>query len=76
MLLLHAAARIHEGQHGVPPRYLAVSFPAFGELRSTTDIDARLGPYGIESAFVQAGRVIATARTDFRQQCDEAVEAD
>lgn len=71
MLLLHAASRIHESEHGVPPRYLTVSFPAFGELRSATDIDAKLNPYGIETSFAQSGRVIATARTDFRPHCDK-----
>jgi len=74
MLLLHAASRIHEREHGVPPRYLTVSFPAFGELRSATAIDAKLSPCGIESSFTQGERVIATARTDSRPSCDESGE--
>ncbi|GAA4161027.1 ScbA/BarX family gamma-butyrolactone biosynthesis protein [Gryllotalpicola daejeonensis] len=69
MLLLHAAALVHEREHGVPPRFLTVSFPAFGELRSATTIDAAISDHGVRAAFSQGGRLIAAAITD---ACPEA----
>ncbi|GAA4167131.1 AfsA-related hotdog domain-containing protein [Gryllotalpicola koreensis] len=64
MLLLHSAAVMHEREHGAPPRFLTVSFPAFGELRADTDISATVTPRGIDAAFTQGGRLIASALTD------------
>ncbi|MFC4243664.1 AfsA-related hotdog domain-containing protein [Gryllotalpicola reticulitermitis] len=64
MLLLHAAERIHEGELGTAPRFLTISFPAFGELRSATDLQATLTGHGVETSFAQGHRVIGTARSD------------
>ncbi|GAA4191397.1 hypothetical protein GCM10022288_22080 [Gryllotalpicola kribbensis] len=64
MLLLHSAAVVHEREHGTPPRFLTVSFPAFGELRSETLIDAVVTPTGVDAAFMQGSRLIASAVTD------------
>ena len=66
MLLLHSAAVVHEREHGAPPRFLSVSFPAFGELRSETIVAARVGAHGVDADFSQNGRTIATAVTDAR----------
>jgi len=76
MLLLHAASLIHEREHAAPPQYLTISFPAFGELRSPTDIDATLGEHGVDISFAQGPRAIATARTDARAECDAPVSGD
>ncbi|WP_460578511.1 AfsA-related hotdog domain-containing protein [Humibacter ginsengisoli] len=64
MLLLHASARLHEYVYAAPPRFLTVSFPAFGELRIETVVEASLTSHGIDAAFVQGERAIATAVTD------------
>jgi len=64
MLLLHAVARIHEDEHGVPPRFLTIAFPTFGEFRTATTIAADFSPTGSEVAFMQGDRIIATATTD------------
>jgi hypothetical protein len=63
MLLLHTAAVVHERELGVPPRFLSVGFPAFGELRVDTTVEAALSPEGAEVAFLQGGRVIASGVT-------------
>jgi hypothetical protein len=47
----------------VPPRFLSVGFPAFGELRVDTTVEAALSPEGAEVAFLQGGRVIASGVT-------------
>ena len=64
MLLLHTAAVVHEHEHGAPPRFLTVGFPAFGELRVDTTVGAELWPSGVDVAFTQGGRLIASAVTD------------
>lgn len=64
MLLLHAAASIHEREHGAPPRFLTIAFPSFGELRSATEVAGTLGAQGVELSFAQGSRVIAMASTD------------
>lgn len=66
MLLLHSASVVHERVHGVPPRFLTISFPAFGELRAETMIGATVGAHGVEAEFTQGGRLIAAAVTDAR----------
>jgi hypothetical protein len=63
MLLLHSAAVVHEQELGAPPRFLTVEFPAFGELRVDTTVDAEVSAGGTEVAFRQGGRVIAAAVT-------------
>nr|WP_240977747.1 AfsA-related hotdog domain-containing protein [Planctomonas sp. JC2975] len=72
MLLLHAAALLHEDVHGAPPRSLTVGFPAFGELRAETTIEATLAPSGLEVAFVQGARTIATAATGVQRPIVDA----
>ncbi len=67
MLLLHAAARVHEDEFGLPPRFLTIGFPAFGEFRLQTDIEVDFTPSGTQSLFMQNGRMIATAATDTRR---------
>lgn len=64
VLLLHASSLLHEDAYGAPPRFLTISFPAFGELRTRTIIEASLGSSGIDAGFTQGARVIASARTD------------
>jgi 2-oxo-3-(phosphooxy)propyl 3-oxoalkanoate synthase len=64
MLLLHSAALVHERVHGAPPRFLTVQFPAFGELRAETAVEAEISARGVEAAFLQGGRLIASAVTD------------
>lgn len=64
MLLLHSAAVMHEREHGVPPRFLTVAFPAFGELRAETVVEAEIRARGLDVDFMQAGRTIALATTD------------
>ncbi|MHA7985357.1 AfsA-related hotdog domain-containing protein [Rathayibacter sp. CAU 1779] len=64
MLLLHAAALLHEDVHGAPPRSLTVAFPTFGELRAETTIRATLASNSLDVAFVQGARTIATATTE------------
>ena len=66
MLLLHSAAVMHEQEHGVPPRFLRVAFPAFGELRAETVVCAAVSAHGVDAEFTQDGRLIATATTDSR----------
>ena len=64
MLLLHASALLHEEVYGAPPRFLTVSFPAFGELRMETVVEASLSSHGIDAAYLQGERTIATAVSD------------
>lgn len=64
MLLLHAAARFHEQVHGDAPRFLTIEFPAFGELRAETVVDASPSQERLDATFTQSGRTIATAITD------------
>ncbi|WP_022901072.1 AfsA-related hotdog domain-containing protein [Humibacter albus] len=66
MLLLHAVARIHEDEHGTPPRFLTIEFPAFGEFRVATTVEADFSGTGAEVAFTQGDRTVATAVTDTR----------
>lgn len=70
ILLLHASTLIHEDVYGAAPRFLTISFPAFGELRAETIVEATLSSHGIDAEFAQGGRVIAAARTDI-QHTDE-----
>lgn len=64
MLLLHASSLVHEQAFGEPPRFLTVSFPAFGELRAETIVEADFTSHGVHAAFVQDDRTVATAVTD------------
>ena len=64
MLLFHSAARLHQNEYGVQPRFLAIDFPAFGEFRVATSIEADFSPTGAHATFVQGDRTIATAITD------------
>lgn len=64
MLLLHASALVHEDVFGEPPRFLTVQFPAFGELRAETVVEAAITGHGLHAAFLQDGKAIATAVTD------------
>jgi len=64
MLMLHSAARVHEDEFGVAPRFLTIEFPAFGEFRMETDLTADLTEHGADITFGQGGREIARAVTD------------
>ncbi len=66
MLLFHSAARIHENEYGVQPRFLTIEFPAFGEFRVETNVQAHFTGAGLNATFLQNGRTIATAVTGTR----------